>query len=288
MFRAYNNFEYHEHSFNTIFATSIVVAVSLLIGGSLASVGFFNNSNTWFVFLILVAVPIIVFIALSGESEFKTAYYKTWRDRIAGRFDQRKILRQFARQYKIKNWKTKLEKIEADGRWNFHADTNYMRGLAEQRDLLLSQIHQEYLNKLNDQNKIIIEARRVLANANVELDMAKKKENNAKTLLDAAKSSGEVYKQRQNYDDKMREANVLEEVRNDAEHRLKALEQDKDNLHDNYQDIIYRVAKIYYARYSKYTEHAIRKINRVNGLKYTIADMPEAESWVSNPARKEL
>ena len=288
MFQTYNNFESHEHGFNTIFATGTTVVISLLIGGWLASINFFNSSNTWFIFLILIAAPIVVFIATSGNSEFRTAYYKTWRDKLIGRLDQRKILKQFAKQYRIKDWKTKLENIEADGRWNFHPETNYMHNLTEQRDLLLSRIHQEYSDKLTEQNKLIIEEKRVVANAGVQVDLAKKAEIISKERLDSAKSSGEIYKQRHDYNSSVRKVSECEEAKNNALHQLREAEQDRENLHENYRDVVYRVIKIYYVRYTKYTESAIKKINRINGLKYEIADMPEAESWINNPARKEL
>lgn len=288
MFKTYESFESHEHGFNTFFATSVSCAVCLAIGGFLASVNFFNNSSSWVIFSILVLIPIIVYIAVSGESEFRTAYYKTWRDRVTGWFDRSKILERFARQYKIQDWRTKVDQIQADGRWNFRADTNYMHRLTEQRDLLLSKVYQEYINEMVKQENAITEARRTLSNAYVELEAAKDAELMAKTLVEDAKSSGEIYKQRQNYSAKRANHSVAARSKIDAEHRLQEVEREARKILDNYKATTYRIKKIFYARYAKYTESAIKKINRVNGLKYTIIDMPEAETWANNPARKEL
>ncbi|MDO4889235.1 MAG: hypothetical protein Q4A25_00880 [Candidatus Saccharibacteria bacterium] len=288
MFKTYEDFESHEHAFNTFFATSLSCAICLIIGGLLALADFFSSSNSWIVFIVLVLIPLIVFVAVSGESEFRTAYYKTWRDKITGWLDRSKILRRFAKQYRIKDWKTKLDQIEADGRWNFHADTNYMHRLTEQRDLLLSRIYQEYLNKMAAQENIITEANRALSNTYVELETVKRTEEIAKTLMEDAKSSGELYKQRQNYSAKRIEHSIATRAKIDAEHHLQEMEREAQKITDNYRATTYRVKKIFYARYAKYTESAIKKINRINGLKYTIIDMPEAETWVNNPAGKEL
>ena len=288
MFKTYENFEAHEHSFNTFFATSLSCIICLAIGGLLATTDFFASSGSWVIFAILVLTPIVVFVAVSGESEFRTAYYKTWRDKITGWLDRSKILERFAKQYKIQNWKTKLEQIEVDGRWNFRADTNYMHRLAEQRDLILSKIYQEYINKMVAQENAITEARRNLSNAYVELEAAKDAESMAKDLMDEAKSSGEIYKQRQNYNSKRNAHSIAARNKIDAEHRLQEVEREAKKILDNYKATTYRIKKIFYSRYAKYTESAIKKINRINGLKYTIIDMPEAEPWANNPARKEL
>lgn len=288
MFTTYEKFEHHERSSNVIFVTFITIVISLFIGGFLASIDFFNNFSMWFVLLILIFAPVIVFIASSRDAEIKTAYYKTWCDKIAGRLDQHKILVQFARQYKIKNWRTRLEDIEADGRWNFHADTIYMHRLADHRDLIISKIYQEYLNMSTEQRKRIIEANRIVVDTSIKYETAKKNEIMVKGLLDSAKSSGEIYKQRQNYSDAMREVNTCEVAKNDALHRLRELERDRENLLESYKSVIYRIMKIYYNRYAKYTETAIRKINQINGLKYTIVDMPSPEIWAQNPERNDL
>jgi len=288
MFKNYEDFESHEHNFNTFFATSFACVVCLGIGGLLALVDFFSKPSSWIVFGVLVLIPIIVYVAVSGESEFRTAYYKTWRDKMAGWLDRSKILKRFARQYKIKNWRTKPDQIEADGRWHFRADTNYMHRLTEQRDLLLSKIYQEYLNKMAGQENAITEAKRNLSNAYVELEAAKESEANAKILVDNAKSSGEIYKQRQNYSSSRIRHSTAARAKNDAEYHLQEMEREAQKITDNYRTIAYRVKKVFYTRYSKYTESAIKKINRVNGLKYTIIDMPEAEAWANNSARKEL
>ncbi len=276
-FAVYGDFEKHEQNFNTFFSTTSVAVISLLIGGVLASLNFFNNTVTLFVLLILIAAPVTTFLMVFNESEFKTAYYKTWRDKFAGKCDQRKILRQFAKQYKIKNWRTKLDKIEADGRWNFRIETNYMANLTRQRDLLISRVNQEYARLLTAQNKRIITAKNEIANTKVETEMAKKKENNVKKMLDGANLPGETYKQRQNYAQSLSSVASCEQNENNAECNLRMTEQDEKELGNSYREFVYRIEKVYNARYEKYANSAIKKINRVNGLKYTIVDMPKSE-----------
>lgn len=288
MFQTYSNFKSHEHNFNTFFSTSVACVVSLLIGGLLAPTNFFNSTNSWFVFLLLVVFPMIVFVAVAGEAEFRTAYYKTWQDKITGKIDQSKILKRFAKQYKIKNWRVKVDQIDADGRWNFRADTNYMHRLTEQRDLLLSEAYEEYIDLIKRQDSVIIEAKRVLSNMYVELEAAKGAKAIVKGYLDDAKSSGEKYKQRRDYDQKVVAHSLSAEAKIDAEYQLEEAEKEKKTIFDNYKNTVYQIKTIFYGRYSRYTEYAIKKINKINGLKYTIIDMPSTESWLNNENRKEI
>lgn len=286
-FEIYGNFEKHEQDFNTFFATITTAVISLLIGGILIALNFFNNPVTMFVLLILVAAPVVTFIMLYNESEFKTAYYKTWRDKFAGKRDRRKILKQFAKRYKIKSWRTKLDRIKVDGRWNFRIETNYMANLTRQRDLLISRVNQEYARLLTVQDKRIIAAKNEIINTKVETEIAKKEENNIKKLLDGANLPGETYKQRQNYAQSLRSVAGCERSENNAECNLRMIEQEKKELDNSYREFVYRIEKIYNARYEKYANSAIKKINCVNGLKYTIVEMPKSgllKKW----ARKEM
>ncbi len=275
-FEVYGNFEKHEQDFNTFFATITTAVISLLIGGILIALNFFNNPVTMFVLLILVAAPVVTFIMLYNESEFKTAYYKTWRDKFAGKRDRRKILKQFAKRYKIKSWRTKLDRIKVDGRWNFRIETNYMANLTRQRDLLISRVNQEYARLLTVQDKRIIAAKNEIINTKVETEIAKKEENNIKKLLDGANLPGETYKQRQNYAQSLRSVASCERSENNAECNLRMIEQGKKELDNSYREFVYRIEKIYNARYEKYANSAIKKINCVNGLKYTIVEMPKS------------
>ena len=225
----------------------------------------------------------IIYANVSRDTELKTAYYKNWCDRVVGWFDQNKILQQFAKQYQIPSWRFELNEIEVDGRWNFHADTDYMHKLADQRDLLISQIHQNYLNKRSEQNKILIEANRLLTEASIQRETASQNEKDIKVLLEKAKSSGETYRQRREHEKAIANLESCEIAVNDARHHLKSLEQDCENLRNNYESVIYRITKIYYLRYVKYTKTAVKKINKINGLKYSIVDMPSPEKCATNP-----
>ena len=277
MLKTYEQFEQHEHNFNVLFATSLATIISLGIGGWLATKNFFNNSATWFIVAILVAVPLIVFIATSKDSELKVAYYKTWRDKLTGILDQYKILERFARQYKISDWRMKIDSIEVDGRWNFHADTNYMHKLANQRDLILSQLKQEYQTIFADQNKILIEADRNVKAAEINCAAAQKQVEDTSRALNKAKTSAAAFQLSQDYTASISRLNSYELAKNDALHRLNQLRQDQEKLTNNYNSMFYRITQIYYGRYVKYTEKAIRKINQINGLKYSIVDMPKSE-----------
>ena len=283
----YDNFESHDRAFNAFFATSIAIVASFLIGGFLASIRFFNNSYAWFVAAILIVTPVIVFVAVANEPEFKTAYYRTWKDKISGRLDQRKILEQFAKRYKIKNWHTKLESMEADGRWHFHADTNYMHRLVDRRDLLISQVYQEYLKRNNELKKAIIAASKNFEDACTELQFAESAEANAKKMLEVAEPPAGIYNQRQEYGAILKRLNECMKNRNEANRIVQTLRQETNQLLDDFKETIYRIVKIYYIRYSKYTELAIKKINRINGLKYAIMDMPEPRIRLNNLERKE-
>ena len=274
MFTTFANFEQHEKSFNTFFATGIAIAVSLLVGGVLAVTGVFDRGETWFLFMLLVLIPIVTYVATAGNSEFRTAYYKTWRDMMKGRRDQYKILERFARQYNIKDWQTKLEGMDADGRWNFHADTDYMHFLTEQRDLLINKIYAEYITLVEKQDREIRDAQKALRDAEIELNVAEKKEESAKELIKDAKTPGEIYKQRQVHALRIDERRICQRNLNTTQFELKNQEASREKLDEMYDAVVLRVIVVYYERYSKYTERAVKKINAVNNLKYTIVDMP--------------
>lgn len=287
MFKAYENLEEHDRAFNTLFLTSIAVVLAFLIGGVLVVNGFFENSASWFVLTILIVAPVVVFVAVSNEPEFKAAYYRTWKDKICGKKDQNKILEQFAKRYKIKNWRTKLESMEADGRWHFHADTSYMHRLVDRRDFLISQVYQEYLDLGSEIKKTRIAAEKLFNDACDELHFAEDAERNAKQLLELTETPAGIYNQRQEYSEALKKLGDCKRNKNEAGYRLQRLTQEEIQLKDNFRETVYRIAKIYYIRYSKYTESAIKKINQINGLKYAIMDMPEPKIRLKNNGGKD-
>ena len=287
MFPSYEKFVKCAHNFNVFFATTVAVIVSVFIGTLLASWNFFNQPITVAVFIALVAIPLVVYINTSLNSELRTSYFTAWCDRIAGRFDQNKILKQFAHQYKIPNWRSKLQEVEVDGRWNFHAETNYMHRLADQRDLLLSQIHQDFTKQETVQKQIIIEAHRAIVDRSIVYEEAKQKENDFRGLINKAKSPGETFRQRRRLEVATEDRKAKEQAVNDERHYLRSLEQNLEKLRDDYNSVVYRVCKIYYQRYVRYTEYAIKKINKINGLRYSIVDLPSPEKWTKASKRKE-
>ena len=287
MSKVYQGFIEHEHGFNTFFATSIAIIISAIIGNTMSSVGFFKQVNACLAILPLVAFPIIVFVAHIGESEIKTAYYKSWRDKITGKVDQRKILQRFAKQYKIADWHIKPENIEADGRWNFHADTRYMRELIDQRGLLLSNIHQDFASAVSAKNDEIITAKEAVSNANIDLINETNIKKNIEELLKSAKSYDEKYQQMCKRDAEIKKINSLEKAKNEAEHDLEKREQEKAAILKEYKNTVYRVKKIFYNRYTKYTESAVKKINRVNGLRFEVLDMVDDVCWENKSLERE-
>ena len=83
----------------------------------------------------------------------------------------------------------------------------------------------------------------------------------------------------------MQEAEI---VLNNAEHELEKLNEEKSAILESYRDTIYRVNKVYQNRYRNYTESAIKKINRINGLKYTIDEMPESDNHYKTIRKEQI
>lgn len=277
MFKAYDVFLKHDHSFNTIFATCLAILCSLFLGSILAFWGFFGNPVTWFIFLVLAVGPAIIYISYANETEFRTAYYKTWCDKIAGMLDRRKILRDFARKYHITDWKVKSESIKVDKRWKFHLDTAYMRRLTWQCDYLLKQIHQEYLDQLAGRDKAILDAKLATKNSLERLNYTQNLANEAEELLSQARVAGEIYRQRQNKQNKMSDLERAREAFNATEHDLQCAERDRSNLIAHYNEVTAQVAKIYASRYAKYAKSAIKRIHRIDGLNYVVDDFPNLD-----------
>ena len=205
------------------------------------------------------------------------AYYKNWQDRIKGVIDRRKILQSFAKKYNLRDWHTKIEKIKADGRWKFHANTNYMKTLVDERDILINQIHQDCDELIAAKNDDIILAKRDIENANIGLDGAMANRDNTAQRLKLAKTAAEQYTE---YCNLKQDNRLLQEAKtalNDAEFELKRLNEEMETILEVYCDTIYRINRVYQDRYRNYTESAIKKINRINGLKYTIDEMSKTD-----------
>lgn len=283
MFESYKKFIKHDRSFNTFFVTTATALAAIVIAWIMISARFFTNQNSWIAAIVLAALPVIAYIAMSGESEFHSAYYKTWRDYLTGVNDRKKILENFARKYNIGNWRKKVEDIEVDGRWHFHADTRYMHELAHQRDLLLSRIEDDYKDSISKVDKQIADSKTLLQNATLDHKMAVTNVATTKRRLEKAEElfkksseySSEVYQQRCELSRREQIEKQADKNINNQRCEQEKLEKEKVAITKNFEDVVYRVRKIYYSRYSKYTELAVKRINKVNGLKYTVVDMPD-------------
>lgn len=279
MFNLYEDFKGHRYHFNLFFSTGAAMIVSLIICVALIWTGVINaerpGSVTVIVFLLLI--PVAVFLGVSEKTQLRPAYYEKWKDKHMGRRDRKKILEQFARQYKIKDWKTSIDDIVADGRWKFHANTKYMYQLARDRNQAQNALYREYLQKKKEAKERILNSEKEIKNIEVELDALKAERDGIKVLLEKALSSGEVYQQR-------RDLEAINGKIITKETQLNEAKTDRDveigkeaTLDKVYVSTFKDISVFYYNRYVKYTEIAVQKINKVNGLRYVIDDMPSAE-----------
>lgn len=285
----YNSFRFHAQLFNILFSTSLAVAASLFLGELLYQWQIFRDYNgSMSGYWLLLIIPITVFMVEAANSEVRVAYYRTWHDLLRSRLDQKKILRQFARQYNISNWRIRINHVEPDGRWNFRAETPYAESLAKQRDLLLNQIYQDYLENLHILETEVLRCKRNLKDAENTLETTEKFLRNTEKLLTVAKTDGEIYVQRQRYNRLLSKVSEAKAHLNHKQHELKLAEDAKNALIADLREVNYRVSKVFESRYEKYTERVVRKINRINRLKYHLAGMPKVAAWVMESTQKEM
>ena len=158
-FQTYQNYANHGRTFNAYFLTFLSVFTSIMTGMFLYNVKVLDSNNAGWILTILIVVPILIFVANWNNYSLRIAFYKTWKDILQGRVDRKKLLKEFARTYRVKTWRKKVEHIEADGRWNFKANTPYIRSLTEERDSWVSLLYQECIDKVADIDKQIIAAK---------------------------------------------------------------------------------------------------------------------------------
>lgn len=279
MFEFFEEFRRHRRTFNIVFATTLAILLSIMIGATLVWIKAirWNNPDVIVIFVALVAFPIIVFLAVSESTKLKPAYYETWKDKKMGRKDRKKILEQFARQYKIEDWKTKVYDITADGRWKFHANTKYMYVLARERDQVLSDLSKEYIKKNEDAIRTITQSEKSIANLELQLRSLEDERKQKEKRIEEAKSSGEIYQQRRDFEERCRKISETEQQLSTEKFDLKTYIEMKNNLDKLYYRSYNDIKNFYYDRYSKYMEIAIEKINKINGLRYVVDDMPSTE-----------
>lgn len=270
----YDNYKTSEHSINVLLVTACSSTASLIIAALLWYFNLLPPDLSAVTGFILIIIPVIVFIASLKNIEFHIAYYRSIADKIMGKIDCHKILKQFARQYHLKKWRHHIEDVMVDGRWKFHIDSRYVHHLIEQRDYLLSNIYQEYQGLLATCKEKLIIGQANIENCNTELKLANDMKKIAEDALADAKTPGERYQQKQTKIQAMQTICRLEQAKNVAIQQVKILQQTIQDLINEYRHIADNIDAIYQARYSQYTAIAIKKINLVNGLKYQITNMP--------------
>ena len=274
-FQTYQNYANHGRTFNTYFLTFLSVLASILVGMFLYSIKVLDINNAGWVLTILIAIPVLVFIANWNNYSLRIAFYKTWKDLVHGRVDRKKLLREFARTYHVGTWRKKVEHIKADGRWNFKANTSYIRSLTEERDSWISLLYQECIDKVTDIDKQIIAAKNNNDNDNRDLYLATQVANEAESMLSNAKSAAETYFQRQKVAMRRTAKKNPEQNALNSRHSIHALRIERKNLIDDFYQSATRIIDSYNGRYEKYAESAVKILNKINNLHYEIQSIPE-------------
>ena len=279
--KVFEDFKRHEHNFNVAFATIVSIILSLTIGGLLIVFGILETRYLWAVIAIaLLLFPIVAYLTIDGVTEFRTAYYKNWQDYLKGKIDQKKIIQSFARKYKLPDYRIKPENIEVDGRWNFCADTNYMRTIVNQRNILLADLDKEYSDEVTGLDKRIITLEKEHADRSTEQQAISDLKDNAVALEKLSKQAAEKYYYREQLEARIGDKLNADNRVHEALRQWNIAKKNRDNLQEVYQITVAQINKIYNERYVKYTENAIKKLNKIHGLKYRIADISEIEKGI--------
>ncbi len=271
-FTAFEKFKLRNNGLNTFCITVISCILSLgLFTLSIAS-DTLNNSTAWILIPVFLMMPIATYIACC-QSNFHFAFFIIMRDHSIARSDQKQIKDQFRRQYGVKLRYLNSGKIKADKRWNFHIKTEYTQNMTQQRDFLMTQVHQELLLRLAENEQTIVEAQRLIKNAKEDLQLAQCQLDISSTHLRQAKAAAETYVQQRNI---LRERNHLSACNhqiNDVNIKLEKAKIWRTCLIDTYCDVISSIQEMYDARWRKYSNEALEPIRRVNGLKYDMEDL---------------
>ena len=275
-FQTYQNFANHGRIFNTFFLTFLSILISILVGMFLYNTKNLDNNNAGWVFTILIAVPVLIFITNWSNYSLRTAFYKTWKDLFQGKIDRKKLLREFARTYHIKTWQNKIKNIKADGRWNFKANTPYIRRLTEERDSWISLLYQECAEPVANIDKQIIAAKNDSDNDNRDLNLATQVANETEEMLSNAKSAAETYFQRQKVSIKRAAKNDSEKSVLNSQKSMLTLQVERKNVIDSFYQSATRIIESYNSRHEKYVESAVKILNKINNLHYAIQPIPES------------
>ena len=279
--KVYDSFKKHEHDFNVAVLSISAMLASITAGAILIAMGILETDYLWMILAaIFVIIPVVTFVTSDGNTEFKTAFYKTWQDVFVGRIDQRKILQSFVRKYKISNYRIKPKDIEADGRWNFRADTNYMRTIISQRNMLLDDLGKEYSDEIAIVEERIITKEKEYNAEKSKLEAMKTFKDSAQIMEKMSKVAAEKYFYREKLEEKIIEKLKAENSVHEALRQWNIAKKNKENLEEVYKITVSQINKIFNERYAKYTETAIKKLNRIHGLKFRIADVSEIEKGV--------
>ena len=104
----------------------------------------------------------------------------------------------------------------------------------------------------------------------IECRLKASDEDEARRRLKNAKSSDEIYVQRKNVEEKEYERTETQKKVTDLMHIVEMLKIKKNELKNVYERYISQVELVYDERYRRYAEYAVKKINEVNGLKYSL------------------
>lgn len=273
---SFSRVEYSDRKFNIIFSVSVSIAISVFLIGLVTFLGFANVSFCWVVYALLVLMPVVVYaIARTQAASYKMAYYKKWQDKILGILDRDKIFKAFKQKYNVNSLKARASELRVDGRWHFKISTSHVRGLITEKNAILLHLEKERINKEEMLDEIIESKNNFLENEKTENRALDNEAKATKSLLDKAKTAAAVFALRNDYGVVLKKLSESNKRINDATFEVNVAKRRKDEAVLEFENAVKRTKDYYYLRYQNYTKSAIRTINSVNGLKYTIEDIME-------------
>lgn len=273
---SFSRVEQSDGRFNTIFCVSLSVCISVAVIGIITYFGFALVSYSWIIYALLVFAPVITYAIVRTQAAVYTmAYYKKWTDAILGVLDRRKILDEFKHKYKIDSLQAKANDIKADGRWHFKISTAHVRSLIAEKNSILLHLDKDRIDVEAQLNDRIAFLENELKKLNDEKATVEREEAILLEKLKNAKTSKEVYMQRTEYEIVRRYLNKCATKIDDANYEVTIAKHGKDKALKSYENSVKKTKDYLYLRFQNYTRSAVKTINMVNGLKYSIDDMLE-------------
>lgn len=272
-FQTYQNYASHGRVFNTTLLTLGSMFISLSIAYLMYIFGLFKYEISAWISGVLILIPLLVFVANWFDYSLRIAYYKSWGDRLRGRIDRRKLVRNLIRTYKMDARRKKVEDLEIDGRWNFKTVTTHIKRLTEERDHWVSLLYEECIGKIAEIEKEIIAAKEGNSKDRRDLDLATLIVRDEEKILGQAKSKAEIYYQRQRLAERREDEKRSEHEVMTSDGVINVLKTEKYATIREFKESAARIIGSYNSRYEVYTEQAVKTLNRINGLRYEIAPM---------------